>query len=77
MGVLNLEGITYSNDNSVHLKRQVTLALSFNSRFSSLIPVPDLCQPILFHRHQLLKYPGLVKPELSGLYSEEQRTSPG
>jgi hypothetical protein len=27
MGVLNLEGITYSNDNSVPLKRQVTLAL--------------------------------------------------
>jgi len=27
MGVLSLEGITYTNDNSVPLKRQVTLAL--------------------------------------------------
>jgi hypothetical protein len=36
------------NDNFDCLNRQVTLALPFDFRFSSLIPVPDLCQPILF-----------------------------
>jgi hypothetical protein len=49
MGAMSFEEISYTNDNSVPKKRQVTLGLPIEVRFYLLIPVLGPCQPILFN----------------------------